>query len=83
MKSMKTIVYRVLIEANLTFEDLMTLLTRAEACLNLRSIIVLSSDPSDLMYLTPGHFLIGDSFIAVAEPDMTDILTNRLTRTMA
>lgn len=72
---MKTIVNRVLGGANLIFEELSTVLTRAEAGLNSRPITVLSSDPSDPTTLTPGHFLIEDSLMAVPEPDIIDIVT--------
>ncbi|XP_025412716.1 uncharacterized protein LOC112685152 [Sipha flava] len=80
VKSMKILLGRILGETRLTFEELSTLLTRAEACLNSRLITTLSSDPSNPPYLTPAHFLIGDSLIAVPEPDITNIPLNHLTR---
>lgn len=76
MKFMKTIINRVLGGANLTFEELSTVLTRAKAGLNSSPITVLSSDPSDPTILTPDHFLIGDSIMTVPEPDITDIVTD-------
>lgn len=57
-----------------------TVLTRAEACLNSRPLTPISTDPNDLSVLTPGHFLIGDSLLAIPEPDITNVNTNRLTR---
>lgn len=82
VKSMKTLLGRVLGEAHLTFEEICTILTRAEACLNSRPITTLSTDPSDPTPLTPGHFLIGDSLSAIpeAEEDVSTIPVNRLTR---
>ena len=61
MKSMKSLLHRKLGSATLTPEELNILLCQVEACLNSRPITAMSSDPSDLYYLTPGHFLIGGS----------------------
>ena len=80
VKSMKALLGRVLGEARLTFEELSTVLTRAEACLNSRPLTPLSTDPSDPNPLTPGHFLIGDSLTALPEEEPADVPINRLTR---
>lgn len=80
VKSMKHLLQKTLGDANLTYEELVTVLTRAEACLNSRPITPMSSDPNDLSTLTPGHFLIGDSLLSIPEPDLSAIPTNRLTR---
>lgn len=80
VKSMKNLLYRVLGEARLTFEELSSVLTRIESCLNSRPITPMSSDPSDLSYLTPGHFLIGDTLTSVPERDETTTPDNRLDR---
>ncbi|KAH0818803.1 hypothetical protein GEV33_003988 [Tenebrio molitor] len=57
-----------------------TLLTMIEACLNSRPLAPLSNDPSDLEPLTPGHFLIGGPLHTAAEPDVTELPFNRLSR---
>lgn len=80
IKSLKSHLYRTLGNASLTFEELNTVLVRIEAILNSRPITPLSTDPSDLSVLTPGHFLIGDSLTALPERDETLTPQNRLTR---
>ncbi|XP_076302063.1 uncharacterized protein LOC143220282 [Lasioglossum baleicum] len=80
VKSTKHHLRRTIGEARLTFEEMTTLLTQVEACLNSRPLAALSDDPSDLTALTPGHFLIGTALQAIPEPSLLDEVTNRLTR---
>ena len=72
IKSAKTHLKAVLNNHILTFEELYTLLTEIEACLNSRPLTELSSDPNDLMPLTPGHFLIGAPITAIPERNITN-----------
>ncbi|GFQ80029.1 uncharacterized protein TNCT_524151 [Trichonephila clavata] len=51
-----------------------------EAVLNSRPICPLSNDPNDTEILTPAHFLIGSSLVAIPDPDYTEIPMNRLSR---
>lgn len=59
IKSTKRHLLKIMKSATLNFEELTTLVTQIEACLNSRPLTPLSSDPQDLEPLTPGHFLIG------------------------
>ncbi|KAH0815972.1 hypothetical protein GEV33_006819 [Tenebrio molitor] len=80
IKSVKGHIKRVVGDTSLTFEEMYTFLTQVEACVNSRPITQLSTDPNDLIPLTPGHFLIGDRLTTVLEPDLTPIRLNRLSR---
>lgn len=80
IKSIKHHLFRTLDNANFTYEELNTILIRVEACLNSRPLVSLSSDPSDLAPLTPGHFLIGDALTALSETNVSLVPINRLTR---
>ncbi|XP_060872759.1 uncharacterized protein LOC132946718 [Metopolophium dirhodum] len=80
IKSVKTHLNKLMGNAILTYEELNTVLAQIEACLNSRPLTPLSSDPSDLSVLTPGHFLVGSSLVSLPEPDFTTTPLNRLTR---
>jgi len=80
VKSTKHHLRRVISEATLTFEEMTTLLTQVEACLNSRPLQSLTDDPDDLTALTPGHFLIGAPLLAVPEPSLATERDNTLSR---
>jgi hypothetical protein len=80
VKSVKFHIKRVVGETVLTYDELYTLLTRIEACLNSRPLVPMSNDPNDLTAITPGHFLIGEALTAPLEPDLTELKINRLSR---
>ena len=63
---------------NFTFEELTTIFAQIEAIINSRPLIPLSSDPNDFTYLSPAHFLIGNSLMAVPESNLQDITMNKL-----
>ncbi|XP_055308594.1 uncharacterized protein LOC129572614 [Sitodiplosis mosellana] len=67
VKSVKLHLKRTIADNKLTFEELSTLLAQIEACVNSRPLCPLSSDPNDLMALTPAHFLVGQSLISPPE----------------
>lgn len=68
VKSFKRHLKRVLGEQKLTYEEFTTLLQQIEACLNSRPLFPLTENPEDA-YLTPGHFLIGDSLLSRPQTD--------------
>lgn len=81
VKSTKYHLKRVIGESTLTYEELSTLLTQVEACLNSRPINIISAtDPGELMPLTPGHFLIGEPIVNVPDYNYENSNVNCLTR---
>ncbi|XP_017788507.1 PREDICTED: uncharacterized protein LOC108571048 [Habropoda laboriosa] len=80
VRSVKTHLKKVVGEQRLTYEELYTILTQVEACLNSRPLHPISTDPNDLNPLTPGHFLIGDALMALPQPDLTNVTETRLNR---
>jgi len=66
----KTLFYKSTATRKYTFEELSTLLARLEACLNSRQLSPMSEDPTDLLALTPGHFLVGGPLLSIVEPEV-------------
>ncbi|XP_021965112.1 uncharacterized protein LOC110860388 [Folsomia candida] len=80
VKAVKYHTRRVMGNAHLTLEEFATLLCQVESILNSRPLCAMSPDPGDLQALTPGHFLIGRPLNSIADPDVTHINTNKLSR---
>jgi hypothetical protein len=80
IKTVKNHIKKVCGNATLTFEELYTLLTRIEACVNSRPLTPWSSSPNDLTPLTPGHFLIGEALTAPVESNVAQVNLNWLSR---
>ena len=80
VKSVKHHLRRIVGNVALTFEEMSTILCQIEACLNSRPLTSMSTDPSDLQPLTPGHFLIGAPLNELPEYDVSDVKVNRLNR---
>lgn len=68
----------VLGDSLFTFEELNTFAIEVEGILNSRSITSLSSDPNDLLVLTPAHCLIGKPLTTLPEGDVLPVPANRL-----
>ncbi|XP_072939173.1 uncharacterized protein [Epargyreus clarus] len=80
VKSIKHLLYKVLSLTHLTYEELSTCLIQIEAILNSRPLTPLSTDPSDLSYLSPAHFLLGRPLMTVPRPLVADVNIQRLPR---
>ncbi|XP_055846062.1 uncharacterized protein LOC129912000 [Episyrphus balteatus] len=72
VKSCKSHLRKLGTSSKLTFEEFSTVLARIEACLNSRPISSMSNDSSDLLALTPGHFLRGSPLLAFPEYNLAD-----------
>ncbi|XP_017489234.1 PREDICTED: uncharacterized protein LOC108377480 isoform X2 [Rhagoletis zephyria] len=73
VKSFKTHFTKVAGNQKFTFEEFTTLLIRIEAVLNSRPLSPMSQDPSDLLALTPGHFLRGAPLVSLPEPNAENV----------
>lgn len=80
VKSIKYHLKRIIGESTLTFEEITTVLSQIEACLNSRPLSPMTSDSTDLEVLTPGHFLIGSSMLLPPEACLLSTIANRLQR---
>lgn len=77
---MKHLLRRVMDDAYFSYEELLTIITRAEACLNSHPLTPMSNNPNNLSSLTPGHFLVGHSLTSVPKIYETNMPINSLTR---
>ncbi|XP_062538710.1 uncharacterized protein LOC134206984 [Armigeres subalbatus] len=78
VKSVKTVLKKVYQTTSLTLSGLSTLLCQIEAILNSRPLYSLSNDPTEPEALTPGHFIINRPLLAIPEPSVEGVPTNRL-----
>lgn len=80
IKSAKRHLLRAVGDKALTFEELTTVFCKIEAVMNSRPLCPLSNNPDEFETLSPGHFLIGQSLLAVPEYSLEDVAMNRLSR---
>ncbi|XP_033228904.1 uncharacterized protein LOC117180515 [Belonocnema kinseyi] len=78
VKSFKHHFTRIAGNSLLTYEQLHTYVVEVKAILNSRPLTPLSSDPNDLLPLSPAHFLMGNSMTSLPEDDLRHTLANRL-----
>lgn len=80
VRSTKYHLKRLLQTTHFTYEEMATCLAEIEAILNSRPLTPFSTDPSDYTALTPGHFLIGRSLLAIPQSPVSDTNIIRLER---
>lgn len=80
VRSIKEHLRKQVKNANLTFEELSTVLCQVEATVNSRPLGPLTADCENLNALTPGHFLIGDALLTRPSMLMADNAYNRTDR---
>ena len=78
VKTAKYHFYRTVGLHVLTFDELRT--RQISAIMNSHPLCPITEDPDDIDFLTPGHFLIGCSFLSINEPNITDVNCNGLSR---
>ena len=79
IKSVKVHLKRIAGTRVFKCEQMATLLAKFAACLNSRPITPMSSDPTDLRALTPGHFLTGQPNLAPYNEPLQDVSAGPLT----
>ncbi|XP_025190342.1 uncharacterized protein LOC112590942 [Melanaphis sacchari] len=67
VQSAKKLLIRIMGEHTFTLEEFNTILCRVEAILNSRPLTSSSTDPSEIDYLSPEHFFIGQPLLAPLE----------------
>ncbi|XP_026819102.1 uncharacterized protein LOC113557746 [Rhopalosiphum maidis] len=70
VRSAKTLLIRIMGEHTITLEEFTTILCDVEAILNSRPLTPSSTDPNEIDYLSPGHFLIGQPLLAPPEENI-------------
>ena len=71
VKSTKLHLKRIVAGVKLTFEELTTILSQIEACLNSRPLVSIGCSDDGVEALTPGHFLIGRPLEALPDPSFS------------
>jgi hypothetical protein len=61
----------------LSYEEFTTVLCQVEACVNSRTLALLSANTDKVEALTPGYFLIGRAMLAPLQPAAATLLLRR------
>lgn len=80
VRCVKSHLRKIIGNSTFTYEELSTVLTQIEACLNSRPLTVLSDNPDDPLPLTPGHFLIGEPLLNIADENYCDTFVSNVDR---
>ncbi|XP_062542316.1 uncharacterized protein LOC134210285 [Armigeres subalbatus] len=80
VKSFKYHFRRIMGQKAFSMDQLLTVVAQIQSVLNSRPLVSMSDSPDDLSALTPGHFLIGEPPVSIAEPDLLHLSPNRVTR---
>lgn len=80
VKSMKYHLIRTMGKKHFSYEYLSTLLIQIEAILNSRPLYPLNNDPMDTQAITPGNFLIEESFLVPPPINVPKVTNFSLTR---
>ncbi|XP_055633065.1 uncharacterized protein LOC129773480 [Toxorhynchites rutilus septentrionalis] len=78
VKTFKYHLYRIMKDSLLIIDDFHTLITQIQGVMNSRPLMPLSSDPADVIALTPALFLVGEPINSLPQPDLCDFPDNRL-----
>ena len=68
---MKVHFKRIVGNTKLNFEQLTTILTQIESCLNSHPVAPLPHEEGNIEALTPGHFLVGKLLEAIPYPSFS------------
>ncbi len=68
VKSFKKHLKKIVANVRLSYEELSTVLTQIEACLNSRPLTPMPESDNGIEVLMPGHFLVGSPLEAIPDP---------------
>lgn len=71
VKSAKYHLKRIIGNSRFTYDELETFILQTESCMNSRPLCRISGDP-DVEVITPAHFLIQDSLLALPDDNLED-----------
>ncbi|XP_073954835.1 uncharacterized protein [Choristoneura fumiferana] len=80
IKGTKHHLKRVIGNSTLTFEEMTTVLSQIEACLNSRPMSRINDSSEEPMPLTPGHFLVGEPLVLPPDENYEAANINSLRR---
>ena len=73
IKAAKSAIFKILHNAEVTDEELLTAVVQAEGLINSRPLTYVSTEPRDPEPLTPNHFLFGAASTQFAPPNVDEV----------